>query len=61
MDFTPGEDVIGLEGVAFAAISFQQLGGDTLMSVDNDLIAHFKNTSVTSLNDISNFAGLTSI
>ena len=61
MDFTTGEDVIGLEGVAFAAISFQQLGGDTLMSVDNDLIAHFKNTSVTSLNDISNFAGLTSI
>lgn len=56
MDFTAGEDVIGLQGVAFADITFQQVGADTLMSVDNDPLAHFKNTSVASLSNISNFA-----
>ena len=59
--YIAGEDVIGLQGVAFADISFQQVGSDTLMSVGTDPLAHFKNTSVASLNDISNFAGLTSI
>ena len=59
--YIAGEDVIGLQGVAFADISFQQVGSDTSMSVGTDPLAHFKNTSVASLNDISNFAGLTSI
>ena len=58
MDWTAGEDLIGLQGLDFADISFQQVGGDTLMSVGTDPLAHFKNTNAATLNNIDNFAGL---
>jgi Ca2+-binding RTX toxin-like protein len=58
MDWTIGEDVIGLQGVAFTALGFAQVGADTLLTINNDPIAHFKNISATTLNNSNNFAGL---
>jgi hypothetical protein len=58
MDWTVGEDVIGLAGVSFSDLSFQQVGGDTLLSIGNDPLGHFKNTSAATLNNTDNFAGL---
>gem|GEM_PF-4438205 len=58
MDWTVGEDVIGLAGVSFSDLSFQQVGGDTLLSAGNDPLGHFKNTDAATLNNIDNFAGL---
>jgi Ca2+-binding RTX toxin-like protein len=58
MDWTAGEDVIGLSGVGFASLSFEQAGSDTLLLVDQTAIAHFKNTSAAALNYSNNFAGL---
>lgn len=58
MDWTVGEDVIGLAGVSFSDLSFQQVGSDTLLSAGNDPLGHFKNTNAATLNNIDNFAGL---
>ena len=58
MDFTAGEDKVGLRGVAFNALSFTQVGGDTLLSVAGIAVGHFTNASSASLNNQTNFAGL---
>jgi Ca2+-binding RTX toxin-like protein len=56
MDFTPGEDLVGLRGVDFGALSFTQVGGDTLLRVNDTEVGHFVNLSVTALNNQANFA-----
>jgi hypothetical protein len=56
MDFTPGEDVIGLQGASFGEISFQQSGTDVLLSVRSSTVGHLRNTTVTAVNSESNFA-----
>lgn len=58
MDFNVGEDKVGLRGVAFSSLSFTQVGGDTLLKVGVFEVGHFANVSATSLNNLSNFAGL---
>jgi glycerophosphoryl diester phosphodiesterase len=58
MDFTAGEDKVGLRGVAFADISFTQVGADTLLKVAGVEVGHFTNLGVSALNDQANFAGL---
>ena len=58
MDFKPGEDLVGLQGVAFADLSFTQVGADTLLRVEGTAVGHFTNVSATALNNIANFAGL---
>jgi len=58
MDFKAGEDLIGLRGVAFADLSFTQVGTDTLLSVTGTAVGHFTNVSAASLNNLANFAGL---
>ena len=58
MDFKAGEDLVGLRGVAFADLSFTQVGGDTLLSVTGTAVGHFTNVSAASLNNQANFAGL---
>jgi Ca2+-binding RTX toxin-like protein len=58
MDFKAGEDLVGLRGVAFADLSFNQVGADTLLSVTGTAVGHFTNVSAASLNNLANFAGL---
>ena len=58
MDFKAGEDLVGLRGVAFADLSFNQVGTDTLLSVTGTAVGHFTNVSAASLNNQANFAGL---
>ena len=58
MDFKAGEDLVGLRGVAFADLSFSQVGTDTLLSVTGTAVGHFTNVSAASLNNLANFAGL---
>ena len=58
MDFKGGEDLVGLRGVAFADLSFTQVGADTLLSVTGTAVGHFTNVSAASLNNQANFAGL---
>ena len=58
MDFKAGEDLVGLRGVAFADLSFNQVGADTLLSVTGTAVGHFTNVSAASLNNQANFAGL---
>ena len=58
MDFKAGEDLVGLRGVAFADLSFSQVGADTLLSVTGTAVGHFTNVSAASLNNQANFAGL---
>jgi Ca2+-binding RTX toxin-like protein len=58
MDFKAGEDLVGLRGVAFADLSFTQVGADTLLSVTGTAVGHFTNVSAASLNNLANFAGL---
>ncbi|MCP9782045.1 esterase-like activity of phytase family protein [Cyanobium sp. WKJ7-Wakatipu] len=55
MDFTAGEDKIGLQGVAFSALSFTQVGGDTLLKVNGTEVGHFTNVSSSVLNNQTNF------
>jgi len=55
MDFTAGEDKVGLRGVAFADLSFSQVGADTLLSVTGTAVGHFTNVSAASLNNQANF------
>ncbi len=58
MDFKVGDDLVGLRGVAFADLSFNQVGTDTLLSVTGTAVGHFTNVSAASLNNQANFAGL---
>jgi len=58
MDFKAGEDKVGLQGVSFSALSFTQVGADTLLSVTGTAVGHFTNVSAASLNNQANFAGL---
>jgi Ca2+-binding RTX toxin-like protein len=55
MDFKAGEDLVGLRGVAFADLSFNQVGTDTLLSVIGTAVGHFTNVSGASLNNQANF------
>jgi 2',3'-cyclic-nucleotide 2'-phosphodiesterase (5'-nucleotidase family) len=55
MDFKAGEDLVGLRGVAFADLSFNQVGTDTLLSVIGTAVGHFTNVSAASLNNQANF------
>jgi phosphodiesterase/alkaline phosphatase D-like protein len=55
MDFKPGEDKVGLQGVSFSALSFTQVGADTLLSVTGTAVGHFTNVSAASLNNQANF------
>jgi Ca2+-binding RTX toxin-like protein len=55
MDFSAGEDKVGLRGLSFSALSFSQVGADTLLSVSGAAIGHFSNLSVSTLNNQANF------
>ena len=55
MDFKAGEDLVGLRGVAFADLSFSQVGADTLLGVAGTAVGHFTNVSAASLNNQANF------
>ena len=56
MDFTPGEDKVGLRGYTFADLSFTQAGSDTLLTIASTAVGHFSNTSASALNNVNNFA-----
>ncbi|WP_368412493.1 hypothetical protein [Synechococcus sp.] len=56
MDFTPGEDKVGLRGYSFADLSFTQAGSDTLLTIASTAVGHFSNTSASALNNANNFA-----
>ena len=58
MDFKAGEDLVGLRGVAFADLSFNQVGNSTLLKVAGVEVGLFANLSAGSLNNLANFAGL---
>ena len=55
MDFTAGEDKVGLRGLAFSALSFTQVGGDTLLKVNGTEVGHFMNVGSSVLNNQINF------
>ena len=55
MDFSAGDDKVGLRGFTFADLSFSQVGADTLLTVSGTAIGHFSNTSVATLNNQANF------
>jgi len=55
MDFSVGEDKVGLRGLSFSAFSFSQVGADTVLSVSGTAIGHFNNLSVSALNIQANF------
>ena len=58
MDFQVGSDKVGLQGVAFSALSISQVGADALLTVAGVEVGHFTNLSAASLNSLSNFSGL---
>ncbi|MEY4806361.1 MAG: hypothetical protein RLZZ206_750 [Cyanobacteriota bacterium] len=58
IDFKPGEDKVGLQGVAFSSLSFTTVGSDTLLKVAGVEVGHFSNLSAASLNNQANFVGL---
>ena len=58
IDFKPGEDKVGLQGVGFSSLSFSQMGADTLLKVAGVEVGHFSNLSAASLNSQANFVGL---
>jgi Ca2+-binding RTX toxin-like protein len=58
MDFKAGEDLVGLQDIAYSSLSFTQVGSDTLLSVDGAAVGHFTNVSAAALSDVANFAGL---
>ena len=55
MDFSAGEDKVGLRGLTLADLIFSQVGADTLLSVSGTAIGHFSNLSVSTLNNQANF------
>jgi hypothetical protein len=58
LDFKVGEDKVGLQGVSFSSLGFNQMGADTLLKVAGVEVGQFNNVSVSSLNSLSNFIGL---
>ena len=58
MDFNPEEDVVGLAGVSYESLAFEQVGRDTRLSVDGSPVGLFKDIDSSTLSDISHFAGL---
>ena len=55
MDFKAGEDLIGLQGIAYSSLSFTQVGADTLLKVGTTEVGHFTNIAAASLNSQTNF------
>jgi glycerophosphoryl diester phosphodiesterase len=55
MDFSPGEDKVGLRGLSFSALSFSQVGADTVLSGSGAAIGHFNNLSASTLNNQAHF------
>jgi len=55
MDFSPGEDKVGLRGLSFSALSFSQVGADTVLSSSGAAIGHFNNLSASTLNNQAHF------
>jgi len=55
MDFTVGEDKIGLRGVQFADLSFSQSGTDAVLTYGNNTIGQFSNMTAAALNNQTNF------
>jgi glycerophosphoryl diester phosphodiesterase len=55
MDFTVGEDKIGLRGVQFADLSFSQSGTDAVLTYGNNTIGQFSNMTAAALNNQANF------
>jgi 2',3'-cyclic-nucleotide 2'-phosphodiesterase (5'-nucleotidase family) len=55
MDFQLGADKVGLAGMAFSALSFSQVGGDTLLKIGTTELGHFTNVSASSLSNQINF------
>jgi alkaline phosphatase len=55
MDFSAGEDKVGLRGFSFSDLIFNQVGADTMLSVSGTAIGHFSNLSVSTLNNQANF------
>ena len=55
IDFSAGEDKVGLSGFTFSDLSFSQVGADTLLTVSGTAIGQFSNTSVATLNNQANF------
>ena len=58
MDFNPDEDVVGLAGVSYESLAFEQVGSDTRLSVNGFAVGVFRDLDPSTLSDISNFAGL---
>ena len=57
IDFKPGEDKVGLQGVGFSGLSFILVGSDTPLKVAGVEVGHFTGISAASLNSQANFAG----
>jgi glycerophosphoryl diester phosphodiesterase len=55
MDFSAGQDKVGLRGLSFASLSFSQVGTATLLSSSGAAIGHFNNLSASVLNNPANF------
>ena len=55
MDFSAGEDKVGLRGLTFSDLGFSQVGADSLLTVSGTAIGHFSNTSVATLDNQANF------
>ena len=55
IDFSAGEDKVGLRGFTFSDLVFSQVGADSLLTVSGIVIGHFSNTSVATLNNQANF------
>jgi hypothetical protein len=58
MDFRAGDDSIGLKGVKFSLLGFNQVGRDTVLSLDGKEIGLFSNTLAATLANTNNFLGL---
>ena len=55
MDFTAGDDKVGLRGATFAALSFTDVAGATLLKMDGVEVAQFMNVGSSILNNQANF------
>ena len=55
MDFTAGDDKVVLRGSTFAALSFTDVAGATLLKVDGVEVAQFMNVGSSLLNSLTNF------
>jgi hypothetical protein len=55
MDFTAGDDKVGLRGATFGALSFTDVAGATLLKMDGVEVAQFMNVGSSILNNQANF------